>query len=161
MRGWSNTQTASVANPMEIVKNRRSAARRTPSLHPHRGTIWEQGWNGFDSPYVGHTGSWNGTGGGMFGGSKIPDLDIEVGMRLRWTFMCVYWNAMEPNGPVDLASNDPSVAWFFPPVWLLQGQSPSAKRAPMSNAFLQSFGKTSLRCFAFFFGSKASATTLE
>ena len=59
------------------------------------------GLDGFDSPYIGHTGSWNGKGGGMFDASKIPKLDEEVSMGLRWTYMCVYWRALEPDGPVD------------------------------------------------------------
>jgi hypothetical protein len=45
------------------------------------------GLDGFDSPYLGHTGSWNGNGGAMLGGSKIPDLEKERAMGLRWTFM--------------------------------------------------------------------------
>jgi Cellulase (glycosyl hydrolase family 5) len=68
------------------------------------------GLDGFESPYLGHTGSWNGTGGAIFGGSKIPDLEKERAMGLRWTFMPVYWRAMEPDGPVDL-SGDPPPAW--------------------------------------------------
>src|SRR4051812_9994713 len=43
------------------------------------------GLDGFESPYLGHTGSWDGQGGAMFGSSKVPDLDKEVGMGLRWT----------------------------------------------------------------------------
>jgi hypothetical protein len=66
--------------------------------------------DGFESPYLGHTGSWDGKGGGMFGASKVPDLDWEVGMGLRWTFMPVYWSALEPNGPVDLTRSTPR-AW--------------------------------------------------
>lgn len=65
---------------------------------------------GFDSPYIGHTGSWDGIGGAIFGASKIPDLDIEVSMGLKWTFMCVFWAKMEPNGPVDLTQG-------IPPEW--------------------------------------------
>jgi len=68
------------------------------------------GLEGFDSPYLGHTGSWDGKGGAMFGGSKIPDLDRERTMGLRWTFMPVYWRAMEPTGPVDLSREEPP-AW--------------------------------------------------
>jgi hypothetical protein len=68
------------------------------------------GLDGFDSPYLGHTGSWNGAGGAMGGGSKIPDLEKERRMGLRWTFMPVYWRAMEPNGPVDLNRETPP-AW--------------------------------------------------
>ena len=66
--------------------------------------------DGFESPYLGHTGSWDGKGGGLWGGSKLPDLDKEVEMGLRWTFMPVYWSAMEPEGPVDLSYEVPS-AW--------------------------------------------------
>ncbi len=66
--------------------------------------------DGFDSPYLGHTGSWDGKGGAMFGGSKIPDLDRERAMGLRWTFMPVHWRAMEPDGPVDLSRETPP-AW--------------------------------------------------
>jgi len=65
---------------------------------------------GFNSPYVGHTGSWNGSGGAIFGGSKIPDLDLEVGMGLHWTFMAVHWSSMEPEGPLDLSNGVPA-AW--------------------------------------------------
>jgi hypothetical protein len=68
------------------------------------------GLDGFESPYLGHTGSWNGKGGAMLGGSKIPDLDKERAMGLRWTFMPVYWRAMEPDGPVDLSRETPP-AW--------------------------------------------------
>lgn len=65
--------------------------------------------DGFDSPYLGHTGSWNGRGG-AWGGSKIGDLDKEKAMGLRWTFMAVYWRALEPDGPVNLEENIPE-AW--------------------------------------------------
>ncbi len=65
---------------------------------------------GFDSPYLGHTGSWDGKGGALFGASKVPDLDKERAMGLRWTFMPVYWRALEPNGPVDLTRQTPG-AW--------------------------------------------------
>ncbi len=65
---------------------------------------------GFDSPYLGHTGSWDGRGGGMFGSSKINDLDAESRMGLRWTFMAVYWRELEPDGPVDLTLG-------VPPAW--------------------------------------------
>ena len=58
--------------------------------------------DGFDSPYLGHTGSWDGKGGSMWGGSKIPDLEVERSMGLRWTFMEVNWRAMEPKGPAVL-----------------------------------------------------------
>ncbi|HEX2033769.1 MAG TPA: glycoside hydrolase family 44 protein [Chloroflexota bacterium] len=57
--------------------------------------------DGFESPYLGHTGSWNGKGGSLLDGSKVPDLEKEVDMGLRWTFMPVYWSALEPDGPVD------------------------------------------------------------
>jgi hypothetical protein len=68
------------------------------------------GLDGFESPYLGHTGSWDGKGGDMWGGSKAPDLDKEVGMGLRWTFMAVNWRAMEPDGPVRLDHEVPA-AW--------------------------------------------------
>lgn len=67
------------------------------------------GLDGFDSPYIGHTGSWDGKGG-AWGGSKIAALDSERAMGLRWTFMPVYWRAMEPDGPVDLSHAIPA-AW--------------------------------------------------
>ncbi len=66
--------------------------------------------DGFESPYLGHTGSWDGKGGAMFGWSKDSDLDAERAMGLRWTFMPVHWNEMEPDEPVDLASEVPE-AW--------------------------------------------------
>ena len=68
------------------------------------------GLDGFDSPYLGHTGSWDGKGGTMGGRPKTKDMDIEVGMGLRWTFMPVHWRALEPDGPVDLAKETPP-AW--------------------------------------------------
>lgn len=68
------------------------------------------GLDGFDSPYLGHTGSWDGKGGSMGGGSKIGAMDAEASMGLRWTFMPVNWRAMEPDGPVDLAKETPP-AW--------------------------------------------------
>lgn len=68
------------------------------------------GRDGFESPYLGHTGSWDGKGGAMFGGSKIPDLDKERAMGLHWTFMPVYWRVLEPKGPVDLSQETPP-AW--------------------------------------------------
>lgn len=68
------------------------------------------GLEGFASPYLGHTGSWDGKGGGMGGSSKIKSLDTEASMDLRWTFMPVYWKALEPDGPVHL-TNDIPPAW--------------------------------------------------
>ena len=68
------------------------------------------GLDGFESPYLGHTGSWDGKGGAMWGRSKAADLDLEVGLGLRWTFMPVHWRAMEPDGPVDLSKGVPE-AW--------------------------------------------------
>ena len=81
-----------VANPIE-----------PPSQFPGRPA-------GYASPYIGHTGSWDGKGGGLWGSSKIPELDAERAMHLRWTFMPVYWSAMEPRGPVDLTGE-------IPPAW--------------------------------------------
>ena len=77
---------------------------------PEPGGSLGGGLDGFDSPYVGHTGSWDGKGGSLGGGSKAADMDREVAMGLRWTFMPVYWSVMEPNGPVDLTSE-------VPPAW--------------------------------------------
>ena len=68
------------------------------------------GLEGFDSPYLGHTGSWDGKGGRWGGGSKVQDLEVERSMGLRWTFMPVYWRVMEPDGPVDLSRETPP-AW--------------------------------------------------
>ncbi|MCC2669332.1 MAG: hypothetical protein K0Q72_1803, partial [Armatimonadetes bacterium] len=42
------------------------------------------GLDGFESPYIGHTGSWNGQGGAM-AGPKTGDMDLERSMGLRWT----------------------------------------------------------------------------
>jgi hypothetical protein len=77
------------------------ATAETPSSHA---------LDGFDSPYLGHTGSWDGKGGAMFGWPKWSDLDAEKAMGLRWTFMPVHWNEMEPDGPVDLEGELPE-AW--------------------------------------------------
>ena len=81
-----------------------------PIPPPQRGADLGSGLDGFASPYIGHTGSWDGKGGAMFGASKVPDLNAEVAMGLRWTFMCVYWRALEPDGPVDLTGS-------LPPAW--------------------------------------------
>ena len=77
--------------------------------------------DGFDSPYLGHTGSWDGKGGALWGSSKIPDLDKEVGMGLRWTFMPVYWCALEPDGPLDLSSATP-LAWRELDTFVIEAQ---------------------------------------
>jgi hypothetical protein len=84
-----------------------------PVAHPieiARGAASDNELEGFGSPYLGHTGSWDGKGGGMFGASKIPDLDTEQAMHLHWTFMAAYWRALEPGGPADLARETPA-AW--------------------------------------------------
>jgi hypothetical protein len=62
--------------------------------------------DGFESPYLGHTGSANGKGGAVFGGSKASDLDAEAAMGLRWTFLPVNWSAIEPAAAVDLSPPD-------------------------------------------------------
>ncbi len=46
----------------------------------------------------------------MFAGSKIPDMEKERAMGLRWTFMPVYWRTLEPKGPEDLSRETPP-AW--------------------------------------------------
>lgn len=81
-----------------------------PIEPPARSAYTAVGLDGFESPYLGHTGSWDGKGGNMWGGSKVPELDKEVGMGLRWTFMAVNWRALEPDGPVDLTREMPA-AW--------------------------------------------------
>lgn len=77
--------------------------------------------DGFDSPYLGHTGSWDGKGGGMGGSSKISDLEKERSMGLRWTFMPVYWSVMEPNGAVDLSREIPP-AWQALDAFVIEAQ---------------------------------------
>lgn len=73
-----------------------------------KGRAFGGGLAHFNSPYLGHTGSWDGKGGAMFGRSKRPDLDIERDMGLHWTFMPVYWRGLEPDGPVNLAFGIPA-----------------------------------------------------
>lgn len=82
----------------------------SPIPAPLRGNSLGGGLDGFDSPYLGHTGSWDGKGGTLGGSSKTKDLDAEHEMGLRWTFMPVYWRALEPNGAVDLSTE-------IPPAW--------------------------------------------
>ncbi len=77
---------------------------------PVTGTGLGGGLDGFDSPYLGHTGSWDGKGGALGGGSKIPSLEKEREMGLRWTFMPVYWRKLEPDGPMDSTRDEPP-AW--------------------------------------------------
>jgi hypothetical protein len=86
------------------------ATKPIPATATNSGAERGGGLEGFASPYLGHTGSWDGKGGAMFGGSKIPDLEKERAMGLRWTFMPVYWRALEPDGPVDLRRE-------VPPAW--------------------------------------------
>jgi hypothetical protein len=76
---------------------------------------------GFESPYFGHTGSWDGKGGALWGGSKLDDLAKEQEMGLRWTFMPVYWRALEPEGPVDPDEELPS-AWAALDAFVIQAQ---------------------------------------
>jgi hypothetical protein len=94
------------------------------------GTNGGGGLAGFDSPYLGHTGSWDGKGGAMFGGSKLGDLDKEKAMGLRWTFMPVHWRAMEPDGPVDLTQETP-------PAWLELDAFVAAAQARGLNILMQ------------------------
>jgi hypothetical protein len=89
----------------KVPKSYPLAANAIPA--PTTTTNLGGGLDGFESPYLGHTGSWNGKGGAMMGGSKIPDLDKERAMGLRWTFMPVYWRVMEADGPVDLSLETP------------------------------------------------------
>ena len=79
------------------------------------------GLEGFDSPYLGHTGSWNGKGGGLGGGTKENAMDQERAMGLRWTFMPVYWRALEPDGPADLSGQVPP-AWTALDAFVIQAQ---------------------------------------
>jgi hypothetical protein len=91
-----------------VPKTYPSAANPLPPPSP--GHSPGGGLDGFDSPYLGHTGSWDGKGGAMGGWPKTKDLDKELDMGLRWTFMPVYWRALEPELPVDLAKETPP-AW--------------------------------------------------
>ncbi len=77
--------------------------------------------DGFESPYLGHTGSWDGKGGKMWGGSKVPDLEKEAGMGLRWTFMPVNWSAMEPEGPINPDREVPP-AWRALDAFVIEAQ---------------------------------------
>jgi len=77
--------------------------------------------DGFESPYLGHTGSWDGKGGNIWGGSKVPDLEKEAGMGLRWTFMPVNWSAMEPERPTDLKREAPP-AWRALDAFVIEAQ---------------------------------------
>jgi len=91
---------------LELLLNRVPSAYHPmenpiPSPDPHRFAALEL--DGFESPYLGHTGSFNGKGGAIFGGSKAADLDSEVDMGLHWTFLPVEWSAIEKKGPADLS----------------------------------------------------------
>ena len=92
----------------KVPKSYPSATRPIPTASIQ--TNLGGGLDGFNSPYLGHTGSWDGKGGALFGSSKLADLDKERAMGLRWTFMPVYWRAMEPDGPVNLIHEEPP-AW--------------------------------------------------
>jgi len=144
---------------------------QNPIAPPTPTTYVGLGLDGFESPYVGHTGSWDGKGGNMWGSAKTPEMDQEVGMGLRWTFMPVNWSAMEPDGPVDLSQEAPA-AWRAldafviaaqqrrlnilmqapvvggnaggPPVWA--GRREQGKSAPLKmEALVEFVGKLALR----------------
>jgi hypothetical protein len=104
----------------KVPKSYPPAARPIPTASMQ--TNLGGGLDGFNSPYLGHTGSWDGKGGAMFGGSKIADLDKERAMGLRWTFMPVYWRAMEPDGPVDLSHEEPP-AWKALDAFIIAAQA--------------------------------------
>lgn len=104
----------------KVPKSYLPAARPIPTGSTH--TNMGGGLDGFNSPYLGHTGSWDGKGGAIFGGSKIADLDKECAMGLRWTFMPVYWRAMEPDGPVDLTREAPP-AWKTLDAFIIEAQA--------------------------------------
>lgn len=57
--------------------------------------------DGFDSPYFGHTGANNGSGIDFTGGwdGKLSQLQLEHDMGLRWTWLPVHWNLIEPTQP--------------------------------------------------------------
>lgn len=57
----------------------------------------------------------------MGGGTKANDLDKEVAMGLRWTFMPVNWRALEPDGPVDLERGVPP-AWKALDAFVIEAQ---------------------------------------
>lgn len=79
-------------------------AMARPLAPPRAGEYAALHLDGFESPYLGHTGSANGKGGTMFGGSKSGDLDSEAAMGLRWTFLPVNWSAIERDRAVDLSA---------------------------------------------------------
>jgi DNA-nicking Smr family endonuclease len=97
---------------------------------PPNQTNSSHGLDGYESPYLGHTGSWNGKGGGLGGGSKLNDMDREQSMGLRWTFMPVYWRAMEPDGPIDLSRETP-------PAWRALDEFVMAAKARNLNVLMQ------------------------
>ena len=65
---------------------------------------------GFDSPFLGHTGSIDGRGGTADSDNRVPEMDAEVAMGLQWTFGPIYWSAFEPDGPTT-PDDDSSGAW--------------------------------------------------
>ena len=69
------------------------------------------GFDGYDSPYIGKTGSWDGAARKGNGDPRIEHLDMEASMGLRWTFMTLYWSKLEPDGPVLLSDGDVPVSW--------------------------------------------------
>jgi hypothetical protein len=92
-----------------------------PITPPSRTDYVRFGLDGFESPYLGHTGSCNGKGETMFGGTKANDLDKEYTMGLRWTFTPVNWGALEPDGPVDLEKGIPP-AWKALDAFVIEAQ---------------------------------------
>ena len=75
--------------------------------------------NGINSPYLGHTGANNGEGVDFAGGwpAKLGQLELERDMGLRWTWLNVHWNLVEPEqptasppAPID-GTTEPAVAW--------------------------------------------------
>jgi hypothetical protein len=66
--------------------------------------------DGYDNPFIGHTGSSNGTGGSAEAADRKGDMDAEAAMGLRWTWIPAHWSSFEKDGPTS-PDNDPAGAW--------------------------------------------------
>src|SRR5690349_11074170 len=66
---------------------------------------------GFDSPYIGHTGSQDGAGGSADSPDRSGDMRVEAQMGLRWTLIPVFWSKLEPNGPEHPSYGEGNGPW--------------------------------------------------
>src|SRR4051794_11255384 len=78
----------------------RHAVARAATACPNAASSAPASADGFASPYMGHNGANDGTGGELAGwDAKVQELDLEKSMGVKWTFLRVDWSLVEPTQP--------------------------------------------------------------